>query len=166
MRFSRALFVVAPLLLITLPSFVSAQNSASASVTAEVQQPITVTKTNDLTFGNVFPGLSSAIAVTSSSAAAFTIAGQAGANINLTFTLPSSIANGGNTLTIANWTARRNTANSAAAGTDFTPSASATAAVLNGSGGLYVFVGATAQPTVSQAAGTYTGTATMTVVYF
>jgi hypothetical protein len=31
---------------------------------------------------------------------------------------------------------------------------------------LYVFVGATAQPAVSQAAGSYSGTLTMTVVYF
>lgn len=32
----------------------AAQNSASASVTADVQQPITVSKTADLTFGTVF----------------------------------------------------------------------------------------------------------------
>jgi len=143
-----------------------AQNSASATVSADVQQPITVSKTNDLTFGNVFPGLSASIPVTSSSAAAFSIQGQAGANVNLTFTLPSTLSSGGNTLPVANWVARRNTTNSSASGTDFTPSSSATAAVLSGTGALYVFVGATAQPTVSQAAGTYTGTATMTVVYF
>jgi hypothetical protein len=131
-----------------------------------VQQPITVTKTNDLDFGNVFPGLNVSIGVTSASAAAFSIQGQASANVNLTFTLPSTITSGANNLTIGTWVARRNTTNSSASGTDFTPSASATSAVLSGSGALYVFVGATVQPTVSQAAGTYTGTATMTVVYF
>ena len=149
-----------------LPTVAAAQNSANASVTADVQQPITVTKTNDLAFGTVFPGLNKTIAVTDAGAAAFTIAGQASANVNLTFTIPATISSGGNTMPIASWSARHNTANSAAAGTTFTPSASATSTALNGSGALYVFVGATAQPAVAQAAGTYTGTLTMTVVYF
>jgi hypothetical protein len=55
----------------------AAQNSASASVTATVQQPITVTKNNDLSFGSVFPGLDKPIAVTAGGAAKFTVAGQA-----------------------------------------------------------------------------------------
>ena len=151
---------------VCLPTGADAQNSANASVTAEVQQPITVTKTNDLAFGTVFPGLNKTIAVTDAGAAAFTIAGQAGANVNLTFTIPATLSSGGNTMPIASWSARHNTANSAAAGTTFTPSASATSTTLNGSGALYVFVGATAQPAVSQVAGTYSGTLTMTVVYF
>ena len=101
MRSPRVVVFLATLLCV-VPVVSIAQNSASANITADVQQPITVTKTNDLTF----------------------------------------------------------------AGTDFIPSASATSAVLNGSGGLYVFVGATVSPSVSQAVGQYTGTATMTVVYF
>lgn len=143
-----------------------AQNSASASVSANVQQPITVTKTNDLAFGNVFPGLSVSIPVTSSSAAAFSIAGQASANVNLTFTLPSNLTSGSDNLPISSWVARRNTTNSSSSGTDFTPSSSATSATLSGTGALYVFLGATATPAVSQPAGTYSGTATMTVVYY
>jgi hypothetical protein len=145
---------------------VNAQNSASATVTANVQQPITVTKNNDLSFGQVFPGLNNSVAVTASGAAAFAVQGQNSANVNLTFTLPTSIANGSNTLPLANWVALYNTTNSASSGTSFTPSSSATSATLSSTGFLYVFLGATAQPSVSQVAGTYTGTATMTVVYF
>lgn len=152
--------------IVTAATTASAQNSASASVTADVQQPITVTKNNDLLFGQVFPGVDKSIDVTASGAAEFTVQGQASTNVNITFTLPSTIASGGNTLTIANWTARYNTSNSAASGTNFTPSASPTTAALSGTGALYVFVGATAQPAVAQAGGTYSGTATMTVVYF
>jgi hypothetical protein len=160
---SRGAFV---LVSVVTTSSLHAQNSASASVTADVQQPITVTKTNDLAFGSVFPGLTASVAVTSSSAASFSIQGQANASVNLTFTLPATISSSGNTLSVTNWVARRNTTNSAASGTDFTPSASATSTTLSGAGALYVFVGATVAPSTSQAAGTYSGTATLTVVYF
>lgn len=148
------------------PAAARAQNAASASVTADVQQPIAVAKTSDLTFGAVFPGVAKTVAVTDAAAAAFSIQGQANASVNLTFTLPSAIASGSASLPVTGWTARRSATNSPAAGTDFTPSASATTASLGGSGQLYVFLGATAQPAASQAAGSYAGTATVTVVYF
>jgi Domain of unknown function (DUF4402) len=143
-----------------------AQNNASASVTATVQQPITVTKNNDLSFGNVFPGLNKTIAVTAGGAAKFTVAGQASTPVNLTFTVPATIASGGNNLTINSWTGHYNTTDAPTGGTTFTPSTSATTATLASDGALYVYVGATAAPTASQAAGSYSGTMTMTVVYF
>ena len=143
-----------------------AQNNASASVTATVQQPITVTKNNDLSFGNVFPGLDKTIAVTVGGAAKFTVSGQASTPVNLTFTLPATIASGGNNLTINSWTGHYNTVDAPTGGTSFTPSPSATTATLAVGGSLYVYVGATAAPTASQAAGSYSGTMTMTVVYF
>ncbi len=146
-------------------SSASAQ-SASASVSAEVQQPITVTKTRDLDFGLVFAGVNKVIAVTSATSASFSITGQSSTQVHITFTLPATLTSGGNALTLSTWTARHNTTNSAATGTDFTPSSSPTTATLSAAGGLFVFLGATAEPTTTQAAGTYTGTATMTVVYF
>lgn len=149
-----------------LPGAARAQNSANASVTAEVQQPLAVSKTNDLLFGSVFPGVNKTVAVTEAGAAAFTVLGQAGASVNLAFSTPATLTNGGNALSISNWSARRNTSNSSAAGTDFTPSGSATAAAIGGGGGLYLFVGATVSPTAAQVAGTYSGTLTLTVVYF
>lgn len=160
--------VVAALLLLLIgrAPALHAQTSSSASVTAVVQQPITVTKTNDLAFGAVFPGLTKTVAVTDAGAAAFSIQGQGSANVNLTFALPTTLASGGSTLPLSAWTARRSTTNSAATGTDFTPSSTATSAVLSSTGYLYVFLGATAQPSASQAAGTYSGSATLTVVYF
>jgi hypothetical protein len=145
---------------------VQAQNNASATVTATVQQPITVTKNNDLSFGNVFPGVDKAVAVTAAGAAKFTVAGQASTPVNLTFTIPATIASGGNTLALASWTGHYATTDVTTGGTTFTPSASATTATLSGSGALYVYVGATAQPTSTQAAGSYSGSMTMTVVYF
>jgi hypothetical protein len=160
----RSLSVVLALFCMAVP--LAAQNSASANVTATVQQPITVTKNNDLSFGSVFPGLDKSIAVTAGGAAKFTVAGQASTPVNLTFTLPATIASGGNTLTIASWTGHHATTDVTSGGTTFTPSASATSATLSGTGGLFLYVGATAQPTVTQASGSYSGSMTMTVVYF
>jgi hypothetical protein len=143
-----------------------AQNDASATVTATVQQPITVTKNNDLSFGSVFPGIDKSIAVTAGGAAKFTVAGQASTPVNLTFTIPGTITSGGNNLTLASWTGHHATTDVTTGGTTFTPSPSATSATLSGTGALFVYVGATAQPTSTQAAGSYSGSMTMTVVYF
>jgi hypothetical protein len=162
----RARFVVGALAVLCGAVPAAAQNNASATITATVQQPITVTKNNDLSFGNVFPGIDKSIAVTAGGAAKFTIAGQATTPVNLTFTIPATIASGGNNLTLASWTGHHSGTDLPTGGTTFTPSASATSATLNGSGALYVYVGATAQPTGTQAAGSYSGSVTMTVVYF
>jgi hypothetical protein len=86
--------------------------------------------------------------------------------VNLTFTLPATIASGGNTLAIGAWDGHFSGVDQTSGGTTFTPSASATAATLSGSGALFVYVGATAQPTGGQASGSYSGNMTMTVVYF
>lgn len=144
----------------------AAQNSASANVTATVQQPITVTKNNDLSFGSVFPGLDKSIAVTAGGAAKFTVSGQASTPVNLTFTLPSAITSGGNSMTVGTWMGHYSGTDQTTGGTAFTPSASATAATLSGTGALFVYIGGTVQPTVSQASGSYSGSLTMTVVYF
>lgn len=156
----------AVLLQAALPAAARAQNSATASATADVQQPIVVTKTSDLAFGNVFPGLNKTIAVTDAGAAAFTVTGQGSANVNLTFSLPTSLTNGANSLPLGSWTARRNSTSSPSSGTDFTPSSGATSTTFSSGGAIYVYVGATAQPSVSLPAGVYTGTLSLTVVYF
>jgi Domain of unknown function (DUF4402) len=154
------------LVLVLVPLTARAQNNASANVTATVQQPITVTKNNDLSFGNVFPGVTKSIAVTAGGAAKFTVAGQVSTPVNLTFTLPATLASGGNTLPIGTWTGEYNTSDSPTGGTSFTPSASATTATLHTDGALYVYVGATASPAAAQVAGSYSGTLALTVVYF
>lgn len=164
-RFQRlAGLIVGALAMTALPA--QAQNNASASITATVQQPITVTKNADLSFGNVFPGVDKSVAVTAAGAAKFTVAGQASTPVNLTFSLPATITSGGNNLTLASWTGHHSTLDVTTGGTTFTPSASATSATLSLTGALYVYVGATAQPTTTQAAGSYSGSMTMTVVYF
>ena len=160
----RAAYLVVATFLLATP--LAAQNSASADVTATVQQPITVTKNSDLSFGSVFPGLDKSIAVTAGGAAKFTVSGQASTAVNLTFSLPSTITSGGNSMTVGTWVGHFSGTDQTTGGTAFTPGASATAATLSGTGALFVYVGATVQPTVSQASGSYSGSMTMTVVYF
>jgi len=139
-------------------------NNANIAVTAVVQQPINVAATNALAFGNVFPGVAKTVLVTSASAGSFAVTGQASTPVSMTFVVPASLTSGVNTLPIGTFTGNWNGTN-APTGTGFTPSAAATAATLSATGQMFVFVGATVTPATTQAAGSYSGTLQMTVVY-
>lgn len=145
-------------------SVAAAQNNASITVSANVQTPITVTAASNLDFGNVFPGVNKSVAVTDAAAGRFNVTGQASAPVSLTFVLPANLSAGANLLPIGNWTGNHNTL-AAPVGTGFTPSAAATAATLSATGQLFVYLGAQVTPAVSQAAGVYTASVQMTVVY-
>jgi len=140
-----------------------AQNNASINVTAAVQQPITVTAASPLDFGTVFPGVPKGVALVSGSAGRFTVTGQASAPVSLSFVVPANLTFGvGNNLPIT-FTGSWNGINDpAGAGVGF---AGVTAATFSGTGNLYVFLGGTVTPSVSQAAGAYVGTVQMTVTY-
>src|SRR5207302_4718821 len=141
-----------------------AQNNATVNVTAAVQQPVVVLKTNDLDFGLVFPGVNKPVTLGSASAGRFSVTGAAGAGVNLSFAVPTNLTSGLNQLPVT-WDASWNQSN-AAGGNNFAPSAALTPATLSAVGGnLFVFVGGTVAPTVTQVAGSYTGTVTMTVTY-
>lgn len=141
--------------------------SANITATATVYTAMTVTGVRALDFGNVFPGVAKSIAVAAATSGQFNLTGQNSANVNLTFTLPTDLVSGANNLPIGTWTGYHNTSASASAGgTAFTPSAAATATAFSGTGQLFVYVGGTVTPGASQAAGTYTGTVTLTAAYF
>ena len=141
--------------------------SANINVTANVFQAIAVTGFRALDFGNVFPGVAKTIAPNAATAGRFDATGQVSANVNLTFTLPTNLVSGGNNLPIGTWTGCHDTDNNPAAGcTNFTPSASASAAAFSPTGTLFVFIGGSVTPAANQAAGAYTGTATLTLAYF
>ena len=160
-KFSTALVAAT----VVAASSASAQ-SANINVTANVYQAITVTGALPLAFGNVFPGVNKTIAVADAGAGRWDATGQASTNVNMTFTLPTNLVNGGNNLAIGTWTGCRNGTNVVAGCTAFTPSAGATAAAFSAAGALYVFIGATVSPIAAQAAGNYTATATLTLAYF
>jgi len=131
--------------------------NGSITATAQVQAPITVTGTQNLSFGNVFPGAAKAVVYTdAANGGKFSVAGQASTPVTYSFTLPLNLTSGGNNLPIGN---------STSGGSAITPSAAPTGSTLSGSGALFFFVGATVTPPANQPAGSYTGTVTLTVSY-
>jgi hypothetical protein len=140
-----------------------AQNNASINATASVQSPIVVTAGVDLAFANVFPGVNKTVAP--ASGGTFSVTGQATTPVTLQFTLPANLISGGNTLPIGSWAGLHNTTNATAGATAFVPAASVAGSTLSGTGQLFLWIGAQVTPAVSQAAGSYTGAITLTVVY-
>jgi hypothetical protein len=153
-------------MLAAVPAVAQAQtNNASIQATAVVQQPINVVGAVPLDFGNVFPGVNKAVAVTDGTAGRFDVTGQASAPVSMSFVLPGNLSSGGNLLPIGSWTGHHSPTNSPSGGTNFVPSAGSTASAFSGTGQLYVFVGATVSPASNQAAGNYSGSVQMTVIY-
>lgn len=149
-----------------LPAVAQAQtNNASIQATAVVQQPINVIGFAPLDFGNVFPGVNKSVAVTAATAGRFDVTGQASTPVSMSFVLPANLSSGGNLLPIGSWTGHHNTTASPSGGTNFTPSAGSTAATFSGSGQLFVYVGGTVSPATNQAAGSYSGSVQLTVIY-
>ncbi|HEX5437844.1 MAG TPA: DUF4402 domain-containing protein [Gemmatimonadaceae bacterium] len=149
---------------------VAAAQTGTINATATVLEPITISGTSELQFGTVFPGVAKTIAVSDAGAGEFTVGGDGGAQVAVSFNLPTNLASGGNNLPIGSWAGYLNTTNSATSGgSTFTPSGTAFNANLSGTtgtaGSMFVFLGATVTPTITQVAGTYTNTVTMTVAY-
>ena len=139
--------------------------TANISATATVLTPLTLTGTAPLAFGNVYPGVAKVVAPADAGSGRFTFAGANNAQVSFTFpSNPTNLTSGGNNLPIGTYTGLHNTTNTPA-GTSFTPGVTATLANLSGSGALFLFIGATVSPTVTQAAGSYTGTITLNAVY-
>jgi hypothetical protein len=145
---------------------VAQAQSANINATATVQTPLTLTGTAALAFGNVFPGLAKTVLPTDAASGRFTILGQPVAEVAMTFTLPTNLTFGANNLPIGTWAGLHNATNVTAGATAFTPSAAITLANLAAvTGNRFLFIGATVTPAVAQAAGAYTGTITLNVLY-
>src|SRR5437867_12751239 len=101
-------------LVLTAVAAASAQGvNGSISATAQVQTPITVTGTQNLSFGNVFPGVAKAVAYTdAANAGKFSVAGQASTPVTYSFTLPANLTSAGNNLPIGSWLGYENTGHS------------------------------------------------------
>ena len=139
--------------------------NGSLTATANVQSPITVAGSQNLLFGNVFPGINKTILATDPTAGLFSVTGQASTAVTYSFALPTNLTNGGNNLPINTWTGVHNTTASQVGGTAFTPSGVAAGGSLSGAGALYFYIGATVVPPSNLPAGTYTNTVTLTVSY-
>jgi hypothetical protein len=143
-----------------------AQTSADIQATATVLSAVTVTAGNDLQFGNVTPGVAKTIGIADAGAGRFDVTKAANEGVTLSFTLPTDLTSGANTLPIGSWTGGWNTSATPAGATTFTPSAGGTNTTATAGTTVSVYVGATVTPAGAQAAGGYTGDVTMSVVYF
>jgi hypothetical protein len=143
-----------------------AQTSANIQATATVLSAITVAAGNDLQFGNVTPGVNKTTAIADAGAGRFDVTKAANQGVTLAFTLPTDLTDGTNNLPIGTWTGGWNTSATPAGATAFTPSAAGTNTTATAGTGIFVYVGATVSPAAAQVAGSYSGTVTMSVVYF
>jgi hypothetical protein len=143
-----------------------AQTSANIQATATVLSAVTVAAGNDLQFGNVTPGVNKAVAIADAGAGRFDVTKAANQGVTLAFTLPTDLTDGVNNLPIGSWTGGWNTSATPAGATTFTPSAAGTNTTATAGTGIVVYVGATVSPGAAQVAGNYSGTVTMSVVYF
>ncbi|MGH7522302.1 MAG: DUF4402 domain-containing protein [Gemmatimonadales bacterium] len=140
-------------------------NNASITATASVQTPINVLGAQPLDFGNAFPGVNKTVAATDlTNAGRFDVTGQASTPVTLSFSLPATLASGGNTMPIVSYAGVHAQTVAQVGGVAFAPASGATP-TLSAGGLLFVWVGAQVQPATNQAAGIYTGSISMTVVY-
>lgn len=164
MRTAKLTLVVAALVL-TGTALQAQSNNASVTATATVQTPINVVGAQQLSFGNVFPGVNKTIAATDlTNGGRFDVTGQALAPVTLSFTLPATLSSGGNTMPIVSYTGVHAQNVAQTGGVAFAPASGATPA-LSATGGLFVWVGAQVQPATNQVSGVYNGSIVMTVVY-
>lgn len=153
--------------LVALVGAASAAEAQSASIaaTATVVTPITVTGTAPLAFGNVFQGVNKTIAFSDATSGRFTLTGYLNSQVALTFTLPTTLSSGANTMPINTYDVRRNGTNATAGATALTVTSGTPVNTNFVTGNLFVFVGGRVQPAAAQAAGTYTGSIVLTAAY-
>jgi len=140
--------------------------TAQIGARATVQQALTISATDSLLFGAVFPGTTRTVLATDAASGSWTLAGAANAEVTLTFTLPANLVSGANNLpvTFGATAAGYNVLNSRAGQSTFNPTAVQTTRLHNASGNLYVFIGGSVSP-VAQPAGSYTAAITLATAY-
>lgn len=163
-----SLFVT--LLFMPFIAMAQGQDDSSIEVTARVMETLTVIAVNDLDFGDVLQGVNKTINPDAAEAGRFDVSGEAGSEIDITFTLPTELELETDpsqvmVISFSSTSGIYNTTNDAGAGNSFNPADGATAMINSGSGELYVFIGGMIEPTVSQFPGNYEGTITLTVEY-
>jgi hypothetical protein len=176
---SIAELIIGGILLIALNASVRAQDVANALATATVQTAITVSASQPLEFGNVFQGIPKSIGDNmDDSSAIFIVTGQAGAGINIQFSLPEylSLPDGSDRMSVVfrSTDAAVDTSNTAtpstmAAGDGWVnqnPYLLPSAAVIGSPGSnTKIYLGGRVVPSGNQKAGVYSGDIVLSVFY-
>jgi len=150
------------LILALILFFIFAPDICQAQIDADVN--------NNLIFGTVFPGIPKVISKQSAgSAAEFSVAGTAGAEITIDFTLPTYINQGGSNMNVI-FTETDCSMDSSSTPDQSNPGLNNqdpwhTITYNLGSNGLLIWLGATLIPGLSQTSGDYSGLIVLTVAY-
>ncbi|MGM9480991.1 DUF4402 domain-containing protein [Roseateles sp. NT4] len=177
----RSLLALGALLLLGATGMraVQAADNATASATAVVLQPIAVTKSADLVFGNVVAGNGDVTVATdgtrtksgtaalptgvTANAARFDVSGSGNNTFSIDYTGSDTVLTDASSNTMAvDWITEAIATTSPTGKTD--PSTDATTGTL-ASGAAYIYVGGKLTVGSSQAAGSYTGVVKVTVAY-
>ncbi len=156
------ILVIAFLVVVTVSAaYGQSTDSESATISATVIAALSVSKDQNMAFGDVAQNTASTIEVTDAGAVKFTVGGEPNKNVTFTLTSPANLTNGGNDLPFAD-DVQFNTSDAPG-----TASALADGATepLNGTGDLYVYLGGTVTAGAGQATGAYSGTFTVQVDY-
>src|SRR5256885_13470495 len=104
MRSITKLSLAVAALVLTGTALQAQTNNASITATATVQTPINVVGAQQLSFGNVFPGVNKTdVAMDLANAGLFDISGQANTQVILSFTHPATLGSFGNTISIVTY---------------------------------------------------------------
>lgn len=152
-----------------IPFTAQSQSSADIDATATVLETLTATAVNNLNFGNLTQGDASTVLPTESTAGSFFVNGEAGSEIEATFTLPTELDRDGGpevmSVSFSGTSGVYNIEDDADAGTDFDPNAGTTTSLNGTNGELYIYIGGTADPDPAQQSGNYEGVITLSVEY-
>jgi len=158
----------------------SAQQAGTGTADGTVLAAIVLAATTNLEFGNIFPGVPKSVARTATggdtTAAIFTIAGEALSGVTAQLVLPEYLSSSGGaqmncsfgTTDMAIDTTGGETPLSVAAGdgyVDEDPRAFPSDLTIGGGGDINVFIGGKVIPSMYQTAGTYSGDIILSVSY-
>lgn len=168
------LAVISLAILFSAPS-TNAQGVVNGSATATILTALTVTADSSLRFGNVLQGVALTVSNASNdSSAVFRIAGQTGATVWASLSLPSYLSHNTNaqdrmdiffSATSGAWDAASGPLSQPATGssTTYNPYNAITQALT--AGDLAIFLGGTLTPKVNQTPGAYSADIVLTVAY-
>ena len=148
--------------------FVSLAIAAAAPLGAQ-GRPVGVSGVRSLVFGVVFPGVPLTVARTdAANSGQFDLTGNKNAQVQLTFTLPTTMTGpAGATMPLTFGGSDAGYSASQAVGSQVASDPRTPfLATLNKNGRGSVFLGGTVTPPTTQRAGSYTGTITLSIVYF
>jgi hypothetical protein len=161
-------FVLVASAMLAAPAAAQVSATSTIQVTGTVAGAISVTGGNPLQFGVIIPGLARTITPASPSAGTFTVGGQSGAGVQLTFPALPTVMTGPGVDIPLGLALVYHTANDPTGGTTIDPAVTTnpiTALSTDNPGVLYVFLGGTVTPDGAQAPGSYSATFTLTAAY-